>query len=209
MNHSAIISFLSVICPWLILLRVLQVVLGRWRPQRSGWLRLAILGLAAAAVLALPAGSLSVAAWVRGLNANFSQPLTGLLAVAVWEAEFNRQWFAPRDWTAAWLFGAAAGLALYPFALGWGPFDPYVWGWHFSPLFVASAALTAGLLWVQNRFGLLLLLAILSYNLHLLESTNYWDYLIDPLYCVISLAALSLRLLRHPSQPPSSSSCSS
>ena len=202
MNHSAIISCFSVICPWLILLRGMQVVLGRWRPLRKGWLRLAILGLAAAAVLSLPAGSLSFAAWVRGLNANFSLPLTGLLAVAIWETEFNRNWFTPRDWTAAWLFGAVAGLALYPFALGWGPFDPYAWGWHFSPLFVASAALTTGLLWKQNRFGLLLLLAILSYNLRLLESTNYWDYLVDPLYCAISLAALSLHFLRLPSPTP-------
>jgi hypothetical protein len=102
--------------------------------------------------------------------------------------------FSAGDWTAGWAFGAVAGLALYPLALGWGRFDPYEWGWSFSPLFVVSAALSVILLWKQNRFGLLLLLAILAYSLRLLESANYWDYLLDPVYCVVSMVAILWRL---------------
>ena len=60
---------------------------------------------------------------------------------------------------------------------------------------MASALLTVGLLWKQNRFGVVLLLAILAYRLRLLESTNYWDYLVDPIGWVVSMIALGWRLL--------------
>ena len=84
-------------------------------------------------------------------------------------------------------------LALYPLALGLGSFDPYEWGWHFSPLFVIVAALTVWLTWKQNRFGFLLLLAAVAFHLRLLESTNYWDYVLDPIYCLVSFVVL----IRH------------
>jgi hypothetical protein len=86
---------------------------------------------------------------------------------------------------------------LYPLALGLGKFDPYEWGWSFSPLFAGVAVLTGWLVWKQNRFGILLLLAIVAYHLQLLESTNYWEYLLDPVYCLLAILALSYLLVRR------------
>lgn len=194
MSHSTVILLLSALCPWLLLVLGLQVALDRCGLKLRGWGRLLVLGLAAGGVLLLPVRGMPIAGWVRGVNANFSIPFTALIAVAVWEVEFRRKWFTRTDWTAAWVCGMVAGLALYPFALGWGSFDPYEWGWSFSPLFVAGAVLTALLLWQQNRFGLLLLLAIIAYHLRRQESANYWDYLLDPVYGLVSLAALAWHL---------------
>ena len=195
MSRWTLIELFSALCPWLALLRGCQLLAGRCRPQWRGWVRLSLLGLFAIGLLAVPVRGISIAGWVRGLNANFSILFAGLLAVAVWEAEFRRNLFSARDWAAGWVFGALAGLGLYPLALGWGRFDPYEWGWTFSPLFVAGAVLTVILLWKQNRFGFLLLLAILAYNLRLLESTNYWDYLLDPVFCAVSMVAIAWGLL--------------
>jgi hypothetical protein len=195
MSQSTIIAIFATLCPWLMLLRGLQLLAGRCKPAWRGWGRLSLLAVLSLGVLAVPVRGISIAGWVRGINANFSIPFTALLAAAIWEAEFGRRLLAARDWTVGWAFGALAGLGLYPLALGWGRFDPYEWGWAFSPLFVATALLTAGLLWRQSRFGLMLLFAIFAFNLRLLESTNYWDYLVDPLYCVVSVAALAWRLL--------------
>jgi hypothetical protein len=195
MSHSTLIGLFSAVCPWLALVRGFQAVAGRCGPERRGWGRLSLLSLAAIGFLVVPVQGISIAGWVRGINANFSIPLTGLLGAAVWEEEFRVKLLSGRDWTAGWAFGVLAGLGLYLFALGWGSFDPYEWGWSFGPLFVASAGLTGVLLWKQNRFGLVLLLAILAYNLRLLESANYWDYLLDPVYWVVSFTALGWRLL--------------
>ena len=48
----------------------------------------------------------------------------------------------------------------------------------------------------------MLLLAILAYNLRLLESANYWDYFLDPVYCVISIVAIAWGLLPRASFLP-------
>ena len=141
-----------------------------------------------------------IAGWARGVSVNSSIPFASLIAVALWEGEFRRQWFSRADWTVAWAFGMAAGLGLYPLALGWGSFDPYEWGWSFSPLFVAVAVMTALLAWKQNRFCLPLLLAIAAYHLRLQESANYWDYLLDPVYCLVSIIALAWQMLARARQ---------
>lgn len=200
MSHSTVILLISVLCPWLMLVLAAQGLAGRCGLKSRGWSRLACLALAAAGVLLVPVGGMPVAGWVRGLNANFSLPFTALLAAAVGETEFRRRVLAEREWTTAWVFGAVAGLGLYPLALGWGSFDPYEWGWRFSPLFVASAVLTTLLLWKRSRFGLVLLLAIAAYHLRLLESANYWDYLLDPVYCLVSIIVLGWRLCVHTQQ---------
>ena len=207
MSHTTLILSLGPLCPWLVLLLVLQAVAGLCGLKRRGWPRLTIMALVAAGLLQVPIRGFSVASWVRGVSADFSIPFMGLLAIAAWEHEFRRKAFSKADWTAVWAFGAVAGLVLYPLALGLGSFDPYGWGSSFSPLFVISAALTAVLLWKQNRFGLLLLLAIAAYHMRLLESANYWDYLLDPIYCLASVVALCWQLLvrarRIPSPTPS------
>ena len=76
-------------------------------------------------------------------------------------------------------------------AQGMGSFDPYEWGWPYSPLIVVIGALTVVLVWKQNRFGFLLVLAAVAFQLHLLESTNYWDYLLDPVYSLVSIVWLT------------------
>lgn len=194
MSHSTVILLVSVLCPWLILVLAAQGLAGLCGLRRRGWGRLACLALAAASVLLVPVGGMPIAGWVRGLNANFSLPFTALLAAAVWETEFRRKALSEREWAIAWIFGTVAGLGLYPLALGWSRFDPYEWGWRFSPLFIAGGVLTAFLLWKRNRFGLALLLAVAAYHLRLLESANYWDYLLDPVYCLVSIIALGWRL---------------
>jgi hypothetical protein len=96
-----------------------------------------------------------------------------------------------------WL-AAAAGMFLYPFALGWTPFDPYALGYgsvaFITALFLVTlAAWRAGLKLVV----LVVLLAALSFLGGAYESRNLWDYLVDPLVTLYALLALSSRMLRR------------
>jgi hypothetical protein len=191
MTHASVVELYSAVCPWLALVWCLQRVARLIVPSLRGWTLLAVAGAIAVVVLLVPVQRLVIARWVAGLNANFSIPLTVILAVIVWERVFERSLLAEREWTTAWSFGAVGGLALYPMALGLGSFDPYEWGWSFSPLFVVIGALTVLLIWKQNRFGVLLVLAAVAFQLHLLESTNYWDYLLDPIYSLVSIVWLA------------------
>ena len=191
MTHASVVELYSAVCPWLALVWCLQRVAGLIVPSLRGWALLAVAGAIAVVVLLVPVQGLVMARWVAGLNANFSIPLTVILAVIVWERIFERSLLAEREWTTAWGFGAIGGLALYPMALGFRSFDPYEWGWPFSPLFVVIGALTVLLIWKQNRFGFLLVLAAVAFQLRLLESTNYWDYLLDPIYSLVSIVWLA------------------
>jgi hypothetical protein len=202
MNHETITELFSAICPWLVQVWCLQRIAIRLRLQLHGWALLMLTSAIAVVVLLLPIDGMAIARWIAGVNANFSVPLIGILAVAVYEQAGSRQLFSERDWLACWGFGAAGGLALYPFALGVSSFDPYEWGWGFSPLFIFMGALTAWLIWKGNRFGFLLLLAVTAFQLGLLESTNYWDYLLDPVYSAASVVALARRLVSADARRP-------
>ena len=202
MNHALVTTLFSLLCPWLALVRLLQW-LASGAIRRRGPVRLVILGVAAIGILAVPVGGFTLAGWIRGIEANFSIPLTALLAVGVWENEFPQKLLDTKEKLTGWAFGFLAGLVLYPLAFGLSNFDPYTWGWSFSPLFIASAVLSALLIWKQNRFGVVLVLAILAYHLRLLESQNYWDYLLDPFYFLASLLVLAVHpLLRARKQAP-------
>ncbi len=191
MNYTTVIGLLPALYAWLLLVWLLQFLVGRCGIAARGWARLLGCGLVALVVLLIPIDRLALARWMPALAANFSVPFAGMLAIAIWEGTTSRRFFSQQDWMVAWLFGLFSGLVLYPFALGVGPSDPYASGWRFSALFVAVGILCILLIAMRNRFGLLLLLSIAAQRLRLFESTNYWDYIVDPFYFLVSLPALA------------------
>ena len=194
MSHTTLVEVYSAACPWLGLVWCLLRLARLVKQPLRGWSLLAVTGAVAAALLLVPVQGMVVARWIAGFNANFSIPLTVMLALTVWEHAPERSLLSEREWNTALGFGAIGGLALYPMALGLGSFDPYEWGWPLSPLFVVIGVLTAWWIWRGNRFGFVLLLAAAAFQLRLLESTNYWDYLLDPIYSLVSLGWLAGRL---------------
>jgi hypothetical protein len=152
--------------------------------------RHAVAVIAAVAVF-VPVGDLSVAAYVRGATGDLSAPTLALAASACVSRIMGRSLFAPREGSALLGVVAAAALFLYPFALGFTPFDPYALGYAslaFATilLLVTLAAWRAGL----NLVVLVVVLAAVAYLGGVYESRNLWDYLIDPLVAFYALARL-------------------
>jgi hypothetical protein len=91
---------------------------------------------------------------------------------------------------------ALLGLFFYPFALGIGTIDPYRWGF-FTPdhsqwgsiFIIGLLGLIMVIAYIKRNTLLLLCLALasLAFNMHLLESRNFWDYLFDPLIFLYAL----------------------
>jgi hypothetical protein len=113
----------------------------------------------------------------------------------------NSDWcalFTPgeRHWLP--LILVAIALLFYPPALGLGLIDPYAWGYDEAlilPLAVGGAALT-GWLAGWRLSALVLVFALVAWRVHLLASTNLWDYLFDPLLVLGALWVLVARTLR-------------
>jgi hypothetical protein len=191
MNPPLAAIALSFLVPAMGLMLILAGVarLAGLHPRGLGWC--AGLVFCSLAIVAIPLGGLPLARWLAGVMDHWSVPSTALLAAAVIQRLFGIEVLQRQDRQAAWLFGALGGLLLYPLALGWGPFDPYGLGWRFGPLFVVVAVLASVLIWRRNRFGVVLVLAIAAWHLRAVESGNYWDCLIDPIYFLFSLGALA------------------
>jgi len=159
-----------------------------WRWQCQCALALVSLGVAM-----LPVGCLPVGGWFAGFVPGLSLPMLALLADGINRHAGGVGWLPAPQRSTLFIFAAVAGLALYPSAMGWGRHDIYALGWNFSALTVAVGALCIWLIWRGNRFSLVLMLALLAWQLGLMESRNLWDYLVDPFLFLLSVATLSRR----------------
>jgi len=162
----------------------------------SAGVRYAVMMAFAVAVF-IPIGGLSLAESMRGTTGDLSVPTLALAASACASRIAGRTLFQPREWSALLGAVAAAGLFLYPFALGLTPFDPYALGYGSAALttvllFATLAAWRAGL----NLAVLVVVVAAAAYLAGAYESRNLWDYLIDPLAALYGLGRWGSDALR-------------
>ena len=149
------------------------------------------LGLATILLIALliPFGDLSLTKFLRGIVGDLSISTLALLARTLQKPS------APIK-TSALLLIAISGLVLYIFALGFSTFDFYRSG--FGNYYLISSLFAVTLLaWWRQNFVLLscLSLASLAWSVGYYESTNLWNYLLDPLLVIYAISALIHRLL--------------
>ena len=167
---------------------------GRFMPlPASVALRLAI-AAAAMGVMLVPIKELQLWNWVFSYYPNPSLPILGLLIAQRSPRFIGVTIFQSADWWATWIFGAVVGSLVYlqPLIFGRG-IDFHYWGWH-SNYAAAALALTAIVFLARgNRFGVLLVAALVAFALGALESTNCWDYVVDPIYWLASVVVIVRR----------------
>jgi hypothetical protein len=86
---------------------------------------------------------------------------------------------------------AVIAIAFYPLALGFGMVDPYAWGYGSIALLIALIflAIGCGLAgWMKGVW--IISFAIMAWAAHWHESTNLWDYLLDPFLAIWALLAI-------------------
>lgn len=133
---------------------------------------------------------LPLAAYVRAVVGDLSIVTVLLLWTAI--LPNHQATPAPIKW-----FVAILASVFYPFALGVSMFDPYSWGYG-SITFLISALVLASVcgiggwakgVWIMGA-------AIIAWSLHLHESSNLWDYLIDPVIAIWALCSAVSGALR-------------
>ena len=86
---------------------------------------------------------------------------------------------------------AIIAIVFYPLALGFGMWDPYVWGYGSIGFLIAIIlfAIVCGLAgWIKGVW--IFSFAIIAWAAHWHESANLWDYLLDPFLAVWALLAI-------------------
>ena len=164
------------------------------------------LPIAVRAVLLLPAGwlvvmpinGLPVAGYLRALPGELSITTLILLFAASMSALLDRKIYEPKSLFLLMLLVLTVGLFLYPFSLGFTHLDPYAWGYSSKILlaFFFAAALTA---WYLNLYFLVIVIVldVSAYLMGIYESTNIWDYLIDPLLTLFAFFWLIIWMIKH------------
>ena len=151
------------------------------------------------ALLWIPVGTanIPVVAYVRGITADLS---ITLISLAIWRmAHLARSWRAmPKREEQVVMTGVAlAALVLYPSALGWGDWDTYRPGWG-SWGMLLTLLLISGACWVNGLrvVPALVALALLAWSFGLMESTNLWDYLLDPWLSIYALCFVFIKCVQ-------------
>ena len=132
-----------------------------------------------------PVGSahLPLVAYVRGISSDLSISLVVVACLGMYQrlAGAHLGLVSDRERNATNLAVAAGALLLYPFALGLGDWDSYRLGWGAPGMWAALFALSIACWGMRLRLlPMLIAVGMLAWAAGLLESTNLWDYLIDP-----------------------------
>ena len=169
------------LCGWALVICATALHLQYFLVARRSLLRVLALAIFIGLLIPVFGAGLPLTAFFRGVGGDLS---TTLLALSVWSLSYRllgTTAINKRELTVLMAAISAAALLLYPTALGWGDWDAYRLGWGSWWLWVALLALCG----VSAGLGLrvlpaLMALALLAWSFGLMESTNLWDYLLDP-----------------------------
>jgi hypothetical protein len=180
-------------CVQAVLLGAFTVVLLPDRFMATPGRRIALAAMVGAAAMVPFASGASLMYFSRGLLGDPSVSTVLLLLVALFRTPCESR---PVPASIPW-WVVILGLPLYLTALGAGGFDLYEWGYgghQLLPLLLFVAAIH----W--RRYPALagvLGLGMLAWHFRLLESTNLWDYLLDPMLFVWAFWQLVRAMVRR------------
>ena len=133
---------------------------------------------------------LPLVAYMRGVTGDLSIVLTLLL----WSSLLPSSKPTPVAFKFALVIVACC---FYPFALGLGMMDPYAWGYGSIPFLIAVlvfAVVCALVNWTKGVW--IMAIAIVAWAAQWHESSNLWDYLLDPFLAIWALITLVGMLYR-------------
>lgn len=134
-----------------------------------------------AAFMFLKINGVNIAGHMRGILGDLSLTTIILLGCTVGGHLINRDILPEDERRCVLTVVAISGLALYPLALGLMWIDPYRLG--FSSFYLILPLAVLSILGYRARRGaaVIILAGMIAFNIGFLESTNLWDYLIDPI----------------------------
>jgi hypothetical protein len=169
--------------------------------KRRGPFLIAVCGGAfVLAAIPIPlAGGLSISGYLRGTAGAPSVTSLVLLGASLLAVAGGSEARMAKEILAVALPTIPAAAFLYPMSLGLTRFDPYVLGYRSHALWLLGVIALGAVASALARRDLLLvslLGAVAAWRFGLGESTNLWDYLIDPWLSLFAVVWLG-RYWRH------------
>jgi len=154
-------------------------------------------------IAVVPVGAHSLTGHVRSVVGDLSTVTLLLLGSALWRRLGGRVLVGRASARTLRIAVVTGGAMLYPMTLGLSMMDPYRLGYvrGIAPLVVLLVAVAV---WLFGRrsAGVVLVLAILAFHGRVMESTNLWDYCLDPLLFVYASASFAIGLVSRKDASP-------
>lgn len=193
MTFPALQNFFGILGHFLMIAGTSAVLLQlRRRPPLFRW----IVFCGCFVAMYLPIGGTSVVGYTRGLIGDLSMTTQILLACSVIDHLLDRKVLSDADRKVVLTVAAIAGLLFYPMTLGLTRFDPYELGYNSLALILGLALLSVWGWCRRPGAALLIPVGLIAFQIGVLESTNIWDYLLDPFVTLYSWVWIGMEIAR-------------
>jgi len=149
-----------------------------------------VLLLFSLALALYPFRGLSLSDYILSLNPGFSIGSIALLMIAVSNSIFDRKLVTDKDLKRFVIWNIFISLFVFIPALGFTGQDIYASGYGSSLLFIVMALVTSFLVYQKSPLSYIFIAYIVAFNLRLLPSDNFFDYITDGILFFISLGIL-------------------
>jgi hypothetical protein len=144
----------------------------------------------AASITFIPITGLSLGDYLLSINPSFSIGSIALVLVLLWPKIMDKSLLSKKHLMIFCSWNVVFSLILFSSSLGLIPYDMYALGYNFSPWFVVVALLTLVSIWLWYPLSFIFLAYIAAFNLKLLPSPNFFDYITDGFLFLMSLGVL-------------------
>jgi hypothetical protein len=148
----------------------------------------------AAFITFIPIGGLSLGDYLLSFNPNYSIGSVALVLALLWPKIMDKPLLSQKHLLIFCSWNVGFSLLLFSSSLGLLPYDMYALGYNFSLWFVVVALLTLGSIWLWYPLSFIFLAYIAAFNLHLLPSPNFFDYITDGFLFFLSVGVLGFWL---------------
>ena len=143
-----------------------------------------------------PISGLSVSDYILSLNPCFSIGSMALLIIIICNRIWNRNLVNDKDLKRFVIWNIFISVFVFIPALGFTGMDIYALGYSSSLLFAVMALVTIFLVYQKSPLSYIFIGYIVAFNLKLLPSENFFDYITDGILFFISLGILLSRSYR-------------
>jgi uncharacterized membrane protein len=184
-------DYFQLLVPWL-LVTLCIISICSWAnfcKFMQTWQKFLVLSMSAV-ITFTPIGGLSLANYILSVNPNFSIGSLALVVVLLWPKIFGKPVLSDINLWMFCLWNVLISLALFSSYLGFIPYDIYAFGYHFSVWFIVIALITFIAVWSWSPLSVIFIAYIAAFDLQLLPSANFFDYITDGFLLLLSLGIL-------------------